>query len=55
MLKRWLAIDAANRVAWADVNAAWNDFDDGDDDEILIAMRVDARRAAKRRAKEDGR
>ncbi len=45
VLDDWLALDQGHAVAWADAQAAWQDFDGAEDDEILAALRADARRA----------
>jgi transmembrane sensor len=38
----WLARSSENAEAWADADAAWRAFDEGEDDEILAAMRSHA-------------
>lgn len=45
VLADWLAADPSHAKAWTNTQAAWRDFDDSEDDEILAAMRADARRA----------
>ncbi|MET3528532.1 ferric-dicitrate binding protein FerR (iron transport regulator) [Phenylobacterium koreense] len=48
LLANWLASDPANALAWQAVDAAWSDFDTVDDDELLCALREDARRTFER-------
>ncbi|MDG2527901.1 FecR family protein [Caulobacter endophyticus] len=50
VLADWLALDPAHQTAWIQALAAWSDFDDGVDDEILAALRAQARSARPRRA-----
>jgi transmembrane sensor len=38
----WLNRSSENAAAWEDAQAAWDSFDDADDDEILLAMRSHA-------------
>ncbi|RRN63523.1 FecR family protein [Caulobacter sp. 602-1] len=45
VLAEWLAADPSHAEAWINTKAAWRDFDDSEDDEILAALRADARLA----------
>lgn len=44
---QWLALDDANGLAWERASACWTDFGAGEDDEVLAALRADARRAGR--------
>lgn len=46
VLADWLAADPGHLEAWSNVQAAWRDFEGSEDDEILAALRADARRAS---------
>lgn len=45
VLAAWLGLDAANVRAWETTQRAWRAFDEAKDDEILNAMREEARKA----------
>ena len=45
VLAAWLQRDPAHARAWDNACAAWSDFDDAGDDEILAALQAHARRA----------
>lgn len=42
LFEAWLADREANEAAWARARRVWEDFEDGDDDEMLQAMRSSA-------------
>ncbi|HEY9235130.1 MAG TPA: FecR domain-containing protein [Phenylobacterium sp.] len=45
VLAAWLALDSSHAAAWEDAQAAWSDFDSVVDDEVMAALRADARSA----------
>ena len=45
VLEEWLDSDEANREAWSKAQAAFEAFDDSDDDAVLQALRAEARDA----------
>ncbi|MET3528527.1 FecR family protein [Phenylobacterium koreense] len=45
LLADWLELDPAHLEAWRQANGAWSDFEGAADDEILAALRADARAA----------
>ena len=49
ILAEWLALDPQNATAWDGAQAAWSDFDEGESDDILAALRADARQAGPKR------
>jgi len=51
VLAAWLRLDPTNAAAWEAARAAWSDFDGAADDEILAALRDDAREAGPSRAR----
>lgn len=49
VLGDWLRLDPANQAAWDNAQSAWADFGDGEGDEILDALRADARKSRPQR------
>ncbi|MFC3077671.1 FecR family protein [Phenylobacterium terrae] len=49
VLSAWLRIHPANAAAWEHAQAAWSDFDGAADEDVLAALRAEARRAGPER------